>query len=204
MTSGDPVNADFALEGGLIDEIVDDLVEGGLAFAKKVVAEGRPLVKVRDSNEKIEEAMKDPGLFDSFRSSISRKTRGFEAPEAIVQCVEDALTKSFDECLKGERERFKKLVTGEKSAAQRYYFFAERQANKIPDVPRDTPKIPIHKVGMIGAGTMGGGISMNFFERRYPCHDCRDNTGSTRSWFGRHQKELRPYGEARGPIGGRC
>ncbi len=168
MTSGEPVNADIALDCGLIDEIVDDLLEGGLALAKKVVAEDRPLVKLRDFNDKIDEAKKDPELFDRFRSSIARKIRGFEAPEAIIQCVEDSMAKPFDECIQTERERFKKLMAGEKSAAQRYYFFAERQANKIPDVPKDTPKIPIHKVGIIGAGTMGGGISMNFLNVGIP------------------------------------
>jgi 3-hydroxyacyl-CoA dehydrogenase len=168
MTSGDPVGADFALESGLIDEIVDDLLEGGVAFANKVVAEGRELVKVRDSNDKLEEARADKALFSDFRKSIARKTRGFEAPEAIIQCVEDAVHQSFEEGMKGERERFSKLVTGAQSAAQRYYFFAERQARKLPDVPNDTPQIPIAKVGMIGAGTMGGGISMNFLNAGIP------------------------------------
>ncbi len=168
MTSGDPVGADFALETGLIDEIVDDLVEGGLAFANKVVSEGRPLVKVRDSNEKLEEAKKDPELFNNFRKSIARKTRGFKAPEAIIQCVEDALTKSFDDGIKGERERFMGLMSGEQSAAQRYYFFAERQANKIPNLPKDLDQITVNKVGIIGAGTMGGGIAMNFLNAGIP------------------------------------
>jgi 3-hydroxyacyl-CoA dehydrogenase len=168
MTSGDPVGADFALETGLIDEIVDDLLEGGLAFANKVVSEGRPLVKVRDANQKLEEAKKDPGLFNNFRKSIARKTRGFKAPEAIIQCVEDALTKSFDDGIKGERERFMGLMSGEQSAAQRYYFFAERQANKIPNLPKDLDQIAVNKVGIIGAGTMGGGIAMNFLNAGIP------------------------------------
>jgi len=168
MTSGDQVGADFALGCGLIDEKVDDLLEGGLAFANKVIADGRPLVKVRDLDEKLAEAKSDPDIFDKFRKSIARKTRGFAAPEAIVQCVEDAASKPFEEGLKGERERFMKLVTGAQSSAQRYYFFAERQANKLPDVPKDTPKLPIEKVGMIGAGTMGGGISMNFLNNGIP------------------------------------
>ncbi len=162
MTSGDPVGADFALECGLIDEVVDDLKEGGLAFVRKVVEEGRPLVKVRDSNENIEGAKDDPDLFKNFRKSIARKTRGFDAPEAIVQCVEDAVSKPFDEGMKGERERFTKLVSGGQSAAQRYYFFAERLANKIPGIAKDMELIPIKSVGIIGAGTMGGGIAMNF------------------------------------------
>jgi len=168
MVSGKMVNAKFALENGLIDEIVDDLFEGGMAFAKKVAAEGGPLVKVRDSNDKLEAAKQDPELFNRFRKSVARKSRGFDAPETIIQCVEDTLTKSFDDGIQAERERFKGLMTGIKSEAQRYYFFAERQANKIPDVPKDTEIIPVTKVGMIGAGTMGGGISMNFLSKGIP------------------------------------
>ncbi|MCZ6671956.1 MAG: 3-hydroxyacyl-CoA dehydrogenase NAD-binding domain-containing protein [Verrucomicrobia bacterium] len=168
MVNGNPVGANFALENGLIDEIVDDLFEGGMAFAKKIVEEGRPLVRVRDANEKLEEAKKDPELFNRFRKKVARKTRGFDAPESIIQCVEDTLIKSFDDGIQGERDRFGVLIKGIKSEAQRYYFFAERQANKIPDVPKDTETIPIKKVGMIGAGTMGGGISMNFLSKGTP------------------------------------
>jgi len=163
MTSGNPIGAKFALECGLIDEIVDHLKEGGLAFAKKIVAEGRPLVKVSDSNDKLEEAKNDPDLFAKFRKGIARKSRGFEAPEAIIQCVEAAVNaSSFEEGMNGERERFMGLVTGAQSAAQRYYFFAERQANKIPGIAKDIELLPIKSVGIIGAGTMGGGIAMNF------------------------------------------
>jgi 3-hydroxyacyl-CoA dehydrogenase len=168
MTSGNPVGAEFALECGLIDEIVNDLLEDGLAFAKRVVEENRPLVKVRDSNEKLEEAKKEPELFANFRKGIARKTRGFEAPEAIVQCVEDAVSKTFEEGIQGEQKRFMGLVTGAQSAAQRYYFFAERQANKIPNLPKDLELITVKTVGIIGAGTMGGGIAMNFLNAGIP------------------------------------
>jgi len=168
MTSGDPVGADFALACGLIDEIVNDLMEDGLAFTQKVVEEGRPTLKVRNCNEKIEAARKDSELFATFRKSIARKTRGFKAPEAIVQCVEDAVSKTFDEGIQGEQERFAGLVTGPQSAAQRYYFFAERQANKIPNLPKDLELIPVKTVGIIGAGTMGGGIAMNFLNVGIP------------------------------------
>jgi len=168
MVSGRMVDADFALEHGLIDAIIDEVFEGGVAFARKVVDEGWPLARVRDLDDKIEEAKQDPELFDRFRRSIARKTRGFEAPEAIVQCVEDAVAKPFDEAIRSERERFEKLLGGEQSAAQRHYFFAERAAGKVPDIPRDTAKIPVNKVGVIGAGTMGGAISMNFLNRGVP------------------------------------
>ena len=168
MVSGRMVGADFALEHGLIDEIVDDVFEGGHAFARRVVDEGRPLARVRDLQEKIEEAKRDPELFDRFRQSIARKTRGFEAPEAIVKCVEDAVAKPFDEAIRLEGERFTELLSGEQSIAQRHYFFAERAAGKVPDIARDTAQIPISKVGVIGAGTMGGGISMNFLNKGVP------------------------------------
>ena len=168
MVKGDMVDANFALENGLIDALVDDLYEGGMAMAKKVVEEGRPLIKVRDANDKLEDAKKDPKLFHRFRRRVARKTRGFDAPESIIQCVEDTLIKSFDDGIQGERDRFQVLVNGIKSEAQRYYFFAERQAGKIPDVPKGTATIPIGKVGMIGAGTMGGGISMNFLSEGTP------------------------------------
>ena len=168
MVMGNMVDANFALENGLVDALVDDLFEGGMAMAKKVVEEGRPLIKVRDANDKLEEAKKDPKLFQRFRRRIARKARGFDAPESIIQCVEDTLIKSFDDGIQGERDRFKVLVNGTKSEAQRYYFFAERQSRKIPDVPKDTETIPIRKVGMIGAGTMGGGISMNFLSQGTP------------------------------------
>jgi 3-hydroxyacyl-CoA dehydrogenase len=169
MTSGNPIGANEALAAGLIDEIVSgDLTERAVAYAEEVVAQGRPLNKVRDSNHKLDVVKGKPEVFDDFRKGIARQTRGFLAPETIVQCVEAAVNRPFDEAIHFERKQFVKLVTSHHSIAQRYCFFAERQANKIPDVPRDTPQTPIHKVGIIGAGTMGGGISMNFANAGIP------------------------------------
>ena len=162
MTSGDPIGADEALECGLISEIVDDLAAGAIAFAEKVVAEGLPLVRIRDFDEKLADAKANPAIFDEFRAGIARKTRNFLAPEYNIQCIEAAVNLPFDEGIKRERELFTELMTGTQSAAQRYYFFAERQAAKVPDVPKDTPQIEINSVGILGAGTMGGGIAMNF------------------------------------------
>ena len=102
------------------------------------------------------------------RKKNARKFRGFEAPEACIQAVEAAVEKPFEEGLKFERALFEKLVASEQSAAQRYAFFAEREAAKIPDIPKDTPTREIARVGMIGAGTMGGGISMNFLNAGIP------------------------------------
>ena len=165
MTSGDMIGADEALECGLISEIVGsgpELEQGAIAFAKKVVAEGRPLIKIRDDDSKLETAKDDPEIFARFRSGIARKTRGFLAPEYNVQCIEAAVNLPFDEGLAVERRLFDELMSGTQSKAQRYYFFAEREAAKIPDVPRDTPQIEINTCGIVGAGTMGGGIAMNF------------------------------------------
>jgi 3-hydroxyacyl-CoA dehydrogenase len=168
MTSGNPIGADEALECGLISEIVDDLQAGAIAFAEKVVAEGLPLVRIRDFDDKLVEARENPAIFDEFRASIARKTRNFLAPEYNVQCVEAAVNLSFDDGIKRERELFTELMNGTQSAAQRYYFFAERQAAKIPDVPKDTPQIEVNSVGILGAGTMGGGIAMNFANAGIP------------------------------------
>ncbi|MGI9643677.1 MAG: 3-hydroxyacyl-CoA dehydrogenase NAD-binding domain-containing protein [Ilumatobacteraceae bacterium] len=165
-SSGNPIGADAALECGLVDEIVDELEAGAVAFAERVVAEGRPLTRIRDRDDKLAGA--DEQLFADFRASIARKTRGFLAPEYNVRCIEAAVNLPFDDGLAVERELFTELITGTQSQAQQYYFFAERAANKIPDVPRDTAKIPIESAGVLGAGTMGGGISMNFANAGIP------------------------------------
>ena len=162
MTSGVQIGAQEALAEGLVDEITGtDLREGAVEFARRVLAENRPLEKIRDREDKLQAARDNPELFTTFRESIARKTRGFLAPEYNIRCIEAAVNLPFEEGLKEERTLFMELMTGPQSAAQQYFFFAERQAARIPDVPRDTPEIPIAKVGVIGAGTMGGGISMN-------------------------------------------
>ncbi len=164
VTGGTHVAAKACLEMGLVDEIVEEgkLREGAIAFARKLVAEQRPLRKVRDLNEKVEAARATPEIFAEFRKANARKFRGFLAPEYNIRCIEAAVNQPFDEGMKTERKLFLELVSGTQSAAQRHVFFAERQVWKIPDVAEDTPLIPIKKVGMIGAGTMGGGIAMNF------------------------------------------
>ncbi len=168
VTSGDPIGSAEALECGLIDEIVGDtladLEAGALAFARRAVAEGLPLAKVRDRNERLEGF--GPDQFAAFRASIARRTRGFDAPERNVQCIEAAVASGasgdFDEGMAFEQRQIGELMGGSQANAQQYYFFAERAAQKVPDVPRDTPPVDIARVGILGAGTMGGGIAMNF------------------------------------------
>jgi 3-hydroxyacyl-CoA dehydrogenase len=170
VTSGKHVSAKAALAAGLVDELVaeDQLRAGAIAFARRVVAEKRPLIRVRDNDEKLRAAREKPELFAEFRKANARKFRGFLAPEYNIRAVEAAVNLPFDEGMKLERQLFVELLLGPQSAAQRYVFFAERQVWKIPDVPDDTPTIPVAKVGIIGAGTMGGGIAMNFANAGIP------------------------------------
>src|SRR5881628_3338026 len=164
IVSGDPIGADEALRVGLIDEIVDgdDLTAAGVAFAERILSERRPLRKIRDLDAKIAPARGKPEIFAEFRKSVARQTRGFRAPENCIKAVEAAVNLPFAEGIKRERELFVELLSSPESKAQRYFFFAEREAAKIPDVPADTPAKDIKKAAVIGAGTMGGGIAMNF------------------------------------------
>lgn len=170
VTTGQHVGAKKCLEMGLVDELAEEgkLREGAVAFANKIVAEKRPLKKVRDLNDKVEAARGKPEIFANVRKANARKFRGFLAPEYNIQCIEAAVNLPFDEGVKVEQKLFRELVTGTQSAAQRHVFFAERQVWKLPDVPADTPIIPVNKVGIIGAGTMGGGIAMNFLNVGLP------------------------------------
>jgi 3-hydroxyacyl-CoA dehydrogenase len=172
MTSGRHIGTDEALEAGLVDDVVDGDVAAlrvaAVAFATRAVSENMPLARVRDRDEKVAAAKGNTELFAKFRASIARKTRGFLAPEYNIQCIEAAANLPFEDGLKVEGKLFIELVTGAQSAAQRYAFFAERAANKIPDIAKDTPIIDIRTCGVLGAGTMGGGIAMNFANAGIP------------------------------------
>jgi 3-hydroxyacyl-CoA dehydrogenase len=172
MTSGRHIPTAEAVEGGLVDEIVDGgdlaaLRSAAIAFARRAVAEQLPLKKVRDRDDKVAEYRGNTQVFADFRASIAHKSRGFLAPEYNIRCIEAAANLPFDEGMKVERGLFMELMTGPQSAAQRYYFFAERAANKIP-VPSDTATVDIRHAGVLGAGTMGGGIAMNFANAGIP------------------------------------
>jgi 3-hydroxyacyl-CoA dehydrogenase len=164
VTTGEHMPAEKAKALGLVDELAEEgkLREGAIAFARKVIAENRPLRKVRDQNEKLAAARGKPEIFADYRKANARKFRGFMAPENNIKAIEAAVNLSFEEGMKEERRLFGELMSGPQSAAQRYAFFAERAAAKIADVPDDTPVRPIRSVGIVGAGTMGGGIAMNF------------------------------------------
>ena len=170
ITSGRPVAAKQAFATGMIDALAEEgkLREDAIAFARKLLAEGRPLQRVRDRQDKVEPYRGKPEIFADFRKKNARSFRGFKAPENIIKCIEAAVALDFDAGMKREAELFQELVTSTESAAQRYVFFGERETAKVPDVPSDTPTLPIKTVGVIGAGTMGGGITMNFLNVGIP------------------------------------
>ncbi len=161
---GDPISAKKALDAGLIDRLAgeDSLEADAIAFANEVKTK-RPIPRASER-----EVAADADAVATFRKDNARRFRGFEAPAANIACVEKATTSSFADGIAFERQEFMRLMMGVQSAAQRHIFFAERQASKIDDVPADIPLRPIARVGVIGAGTMGGGISMNFLSAGIP------------------------------------
>ena len=170
IVSGDPIGADEALEGRPHRRDRRRGPDGGgrRLRARRSLAEKRPLKKIRDLTDKIAPAKGKPEIFAEFRKSVARQTRGFRAPENCIKAVEAAVELPFDQGIKRERELFTELMNSPESKAQRYFFFAEREAAKIPDVPGDTPAKDIKKAAVIGAGTMGGGIAMNFANAGIP------------------------------------
>jgi len=162
VTSGAPIGANEALESGLIDMIVEsDLRAEAIAFAVAKSSEGASHPRVRDNQEKLQSAIESPEIFAQVRKMIARKTRGFLAPEYNIRCVEAAVSQPFDEGIKTEGKLFMELMAGSQSRAQQYFFFAERQASKVVGIDKNTPDLPISRVGVIGGGLMGGGIAMN-------------------------------------------
>jgi 3-hydroxyacyl-CoA dehydrogenase len=163
ILSGDPIPAKDALAAGLVDEIIEgDLVGGAVKFARKVLAEKRPLVRVKDREEKLKDIRANPAKFDEIVAQHAKKTRGLHAPAAAIEAVRMTLDTPIDEAQKKERDLFMKLVVGDQSKAQRHIFFAEREAAKVPGISKDVQPREIKRAAVIGAGTMGGGISMNF------------------------------------------
>jgi len=163
VTSGVPIGAAEAHQLGLVDQLVEgDLRAEALAFAKDKAAQGGSHPRVRDNDDKLQSAKDNPEIFAATRKMLARKTRGFLAPEYNIRCIEAAVNQPFDEGLKTEGKLFAELMSGPQSQAQQYFFFSERQAGKVPGLSDDAKELPVAKVGVIGGGLMGGGISMNF------------------------------------------
>ena len=160
IVSGATVPAAKLKGTALFDDVVDgDPVAAAIALADKVVADKLPLKRVRDLK------VKDPqseAFLQFARNTVGATSKNFPAPLKCVEAVAMSVSKPIDEALRLERESFMALMNTPESRALRHIFGAERAASKIADVPEDTPLRPLAKVGIIGAGTMGGGIAMNF------------------------------------------
>ncbi|SEL00565.1 3-hydroxyacyl-CoA dehydrogenase [Roseateles sp. YR242] len=168
IVTGEPVNSELLAQVPgqvLFQKIVQgDLIDGAVAFAMEV-ADQRPLPRVRDLKAQHPEAQ---GYFQFARNTVQAMSKNFPAPLQCVDAVAAAVSQKFEDGMKAERDAFAQLMLTPESKALRHAFFAERAAAKIPDVPEDTPLRPINKVAIIGAGTMGGGIAMNFLNAGIP------------------------------------
>ena len=170
ILSGSPFGAREAKEWGVVDELAEEgqLRESALRFARRLIAEKAPLRKVRDRFDKLEPARGHPEIFEAIRKANMRKFRGFEAWEKAIESVRNSVELPFDEGIVKEREMFMALLQTTQSKAQRHVFFAERQAAKVEGIAAAEPTRRIASVGVIGAGTMGGGIAMNFLSAGIP------------------------------------
>ncbi len=161
ITSGAPISADKALKLNLIDQIVEgELLSGAIAYAEQLLADKAPLKRVRDIA--IDPASVPADLFEQYRKKLSKRARGQIAPQKIVDCVEAAVLHPIEEGLLIERGAFMECKESSQSSAMRHMFFAEREAAKVKGIGKETATRPIKSVGIIGGGTMGGGIAMNF------------------------------------------
>ena len=166
--TGNPISAKQAADVGLVDRLIEgELIPHAVAYAEEV-RDIRPLPISSTRDDKLAAARANPAIFDEFRKANARKFKGFDAPEANIQAVEAALTKTYAEGVQVERTKFMELMSGTQAKAQQYFFFAERKAAKIDGIGEDVKPRDIKKVGVIGAGTMGGGISMNFLSAGIP------------------------------------
>ncbi|MBL1141130.1 MAG: 3-hydroxyacyl-CoA dehydrogenase [Proteobacteria bacterium] len=167
MLTGKPINAKQAIEEGLIDKIIEDeLQEGAIAFAKEILEKQIPIRRL--SKTKIDKTNVTTELFEKYRQRNNKTACGFFAPEKIIQCVEAAVDLPYPESLQVEDNLFMECLNSDHSRGQRHLFFAEREIARIPDVPKDTAIRNINRVAIIGAGTMGGGIAMNFLQANIP------------------------------------
>jgi len=165
IVSGNPVMSEKLAGTKLFDQLIDgELMTGAIAFADKVAA-ARPLPRVRDIKV---DYPNHEAFFQFARNTVGAMAKNFPAPLKCTDCVAAAASMTFEDGLKVERENFLALEQTTESKALRHFFFGERAASKIPDVPEDTPRRPIKSAAIIGAGTMGGGIAMNFANAGIP------------------------------------
>jgi 3-hydroxyacyl-CoA dehydrogenase len=164
--TGNPIGAKEGFDCGLVDRLIEgELIPHAVAYAEEV-RNVRPLPKSSERQDRLNEC--GPDTFDSFLKENARKFRGFDAPMKNVEAVKIACEKPYSEGVLEERKLFMELMSGTQAKAQQYFFFAERKAAKIEGLAEDVTPRDVRKVGVIGAGTMGGGISMNFLSAGIP------------------------------------
>ncbi len=164
---GAPVKAAEAHKAGIVDRIIEgDLLAGAIAFAREIA--GKPAPRTRDRNEKLADSAANAQAIAAARETARKKFRGQKAPIAAIDAVEAATRLPFDEGIREEARLFNQCLFDDQSKSMIHVFFGEREVAKIPDVPKDTPVIPVNSVAVIGAGTMGGGITMNFVNAGIP------------------------------------
>ena len=171
IVSGKPMTAEKAHELGLVDNLaddLDDLLEISVSVAHRLSVQPEPPIKTRDRDSHLLKAQNGPELFDNFRSRISRRARGFEAPFACVDCVEAATTMPFEKGLAFERETFLRCRSSNQSLSQRHAFFAEREVRKVRGLRAETSQIELKSAAVVGCGTMGSGIAMCFANAGIP------------------------------------
>src|SRR5437660_9275909 len=166
-TSGNPVKAEEALKFGIVDRLIeDDLLAGAVAFAREVAGKCAP--KTRERDEKLGNVADNVQIFSSARETAAKKQYGLLAPVAAISAVEAATKMPFEEGCKVEQKLFIDCLFSQQSKSLIHVFFSEREVNKIPDIPKETPIIPVNSVAVVGAGTMGGGIAMVFANAGIP------------------------------------
>src|SRR3984957_4777286 len=166
-TDGKPMPADKALALGIVDKLIEgDLLAGAIAFARDVAA--KPAPKTRERNGKLGTPEQNAAIFAAARDNAKKKQRGLLAPVAAIDAIEAATKLPFEEGCKVEQELFIKCLMSDQSKALIHVFFGEREVAKIPDIPKDAPLIPVKRLAVVGAGTMGGGITMVFANAGIP------------------------------------
>jgi len=156
---GKPISAEQALKLGIVDRLIEgDLLTGALAFAREVA--GKPVPRTRERNGKLGTAEKNAPIFAAARETALKKQRGLMAPLAAIEAVEAAPKLPFEKGSEVEQKLFADCLFSDQSKALIHVFFGEREVAKIPDVPKETPLIPVNSAAVVGAGTMGGGIAM--------------------------------------------
>lgn len=158
-SEGGPIGAEEAARLGIVDKLIDgDLLAGAIGFAREIAA--KPISKTRERNNRLGTPEQNAPIFAAAREAVRRKQRGMNAPLATIDAIEAATKLPFDEGCQVERKLFEECLASPQAKALMHVFFAEREAAKVPDIPKDTSMIPVKTAGVVGAGTMGGGIAM--------------------------------------------